>query len=192
MDEISMLQGLRDRDRDTYNIFFNELYPKVKFYCYEITKDQMEAEDIAVHAIVKFWERGTEGFKSMNEVRAFIFIIAKNRSFDFIKHKNVQKAHHKQLAYLNPQVQESTAELALYKMEMVNALLQEIENLPEQRREIFKLVYLQRMPRPKVAEKLNISLTTVHGHCANAAKQLREIFSEKELILLLLIVACQN
>jgi DNA-directed RNA polymerase specialized sigma24 family protein len=54
-------------------------------------------------------------------------------------------------------------------------------------------VYIEKLPRPRVAEILNITAGTVNVHCANAMKKLRKIFSERELAVLLVAVGvCAN
>lgn len=196
MDEALILNGLKAGDKKAFDLLYDLLYEQVCFYAEQIVKDEMEAEDIAIHSLAKFWEKGANDFENFLQVRTYIFLTARNAAFDYLRKVKTQKTVHRNLVYMTTQMEESIADLAdlaLYKVEMLQFLLEEIEKLPEQCRETFKLVFIEKMPRPLVAEKLNITLNTVHSHCANAKNRLRQIFSERELIILLLLAGlCPN
>ena len=196
MDERELFRALKAGNKKAFNILYDLLYEKVCFFSEQITRDQMEAEDIAIHSLAKFWERGAYNFDCFMQVKSFIFKTARNACFNYLKKVNLRKTHHQHLIYYTNVVDESAeerAELALYKAEMVQFLVDEIERLPDQCRETFKLVFIQKIPRHLVAEKLNISLDTVNSHCANGKKKLRRIFSERELCILFLLASmCNN
>ena len=196
MDEALILDGLKAGDKKAFDLLYDLLYEQVCFYAEQIVKDEMEAEDVAINSLAKFWEKGANDFENFMQVRRYIFLTARNAAFDFLRKVKTQRTVHQNLVYMTTQMEESIAELAdvaLYKVEMLQFLLEEIERLPEQCRETFKLVFLEKMPRPLVAEKLNITINTVHSHCANAKNRLRQIFSERELIILLLLAGlCPN
>jgi RNA polymerase sigma factor (sigma-70 family) len=193
MDEAQIFIGLKAGEEKAFNMLFTLLYAQVRFYVEQITKNESEAEDITMQSLFKFWKKGADEFQSFPQIKSYIFKTARNTAFNFIKRSKIQHTHRQNLTYLATEADEILSETSLYKVEMLQALLAEIENLPEQCRETFKLVFIENMPRPKVAEKLNITLSTVHGHCANAKNRLRQIFSEKELmVLILLIDLCPN
>lgn len=200
MDEAQILIGLKAGDKKAFNLLYDLLYEDICFYAEQIIKDekaaQMEAEDIAIHSLAKFWEKGATGFDTFLQVKVFIFRTAKNAAIDYIRKVRMQKIHQRNLVYITSDTEQSSSEqadLALYKLEMLRVLAAEIEKLPEQCRETFKLVFIENMPRPLVADKLNITLNTVHSHCANAKNRLRQIFSEKDFVILLLLIGlCRN
>lgn len=196
MDEALILNGLKAGDKKAFDLLYDLLYEQVCFYAEQIVKDEMEAEDIAIHSLAKFWEKGANDFESFIQIRTYIFLTARNAAFDFLRKVKTQRTVHRNLVYMTTEIEESIADLAdlaLYKVEMLQFLTEEIEKLPDQCRETFKLVFIEKMPRPLVAEKLNITLNTVHSHCANAKNRLKQIFSERELIILLLLAGmCPN
>jgi RNA polymerase sigma-70 factor (ECF subfamily) len=193
MDEVQIFIGLKARDEKAFNKLFSLLYAPVRFYIEQITKNELESEDITMQSLIKFWEKGADEFQSFPQIKSYIFITARNAAFNFLKKSKIQHTLQQNLTYLATEAEDMLAETSLYKVEMLQVLYNEIENLPEQCRETFKLVFLENMPRPDVAQKLGITLNTVHGHCANAKKRLRQIFSEKELIVLLLLIdLCPN
>jgi RNA polymerase sigma-70 factor (family 1) len=193
MDDKLLMSGLKQKERKAFNLLFDLLYPPLQFFTEQITKDPVEAEDISIQSLVKFWEKDPGDFESFLQVRKFIFTIARNAAFDFLKKAKVQQTYRKNIAYISTAVEERTEDQAFYKLEMMmQALHDQIEKLPGQCREAFRLVFIERIPRPEVAQRLNISPGTVNVHCAQALKKLRKIFSEKELVVLYLLAALSN
>ena len=193
MDDAQIFNGLKAGDKQAFDMLFYQLYPQVRFFIEKIIKDESESEDITQQSLLKFWEKGAGDFESFSHVKSYIFRTAKNAALNYLKKSRRQNTHHQHLVYLTSEAEESLSETLLYKVEMLQVLFEEIEHLPEQCKQTFKLVFLEHMPRPDVAAKLGISIDTVHGHCANAKKRLRQIFTEKELIVLLLLInSCPN
>lgn len=184
MDDDLLIKGLKQKDRKAFNILFTRLFPKVLYYAGHLTKDKLEGEDIAMNSFVKVWEQ-VDRFNSISELNAYIFTVARNASFNYLRKIRAQHNYETHLAN-QPTEEESLSEKLRFEVEMLDKLYQEIEKLPGQCREVFKLTYIKRMPRAEVAEKLNISLGTVHVHCSNALNRLKKRFSENDFMLLLL------
>jgi RNA polymerase sigma factor (sigma-70 family) len=189
MDERQIFNGLKAGDEQAFDRLFHLLYPKVRFYVEQITKNESESEDITMQCLLLFWKQGMEKFNSFEHLQSFIYKSAKFAAINFLKKERRQQTHHRNLYYLTSPIEESIAERALYKIEMLKVLYNEIDKLPPQTQQAFRLVFLEDMPRPQVAETLNISLSTVNNHCAHAKNKLRQIFSERELIVLLLLLS---
>lgn len=192
MDESLIFYGLKSGDEKAFDLLYDLLYEPICFYAGDIIKNDTDAEDIAIHSLAKFWEKGAVNFDSFQQIKSFIFTTAKHASFNYLKSRKVHRMHHRNLVYTTTITEESIAqqnEIALYKLERLQFLIDEIERLPEQCRETFKMVVLENMSREEVAKKMNIALSTVHAHCANAKNRLRQIFSEKELGILLLLIS---
>lgn len=191
-----ILESLKSGDRNAWELLYDLLFKKLYFFSMQLVGEKMEAEDIAIGSLAKFWEKGPHSFETFSEVERFIFLSARNASIDFIRKTRLTKIHHKNLVVTTGDFEESIAELAdraLFKAEMLQNLYDQIEKLPKKCRQTFKLVFLEKMPRLDVARKLNITLETVNSHCANAQKRLLQIFSEKELMILLLLLGlCLN
>lgn len=192
MDDTLLIKGLQEKDRNAFNVLFTRLFPKVLYYAENLTKDKFEGEDIAIHSFAKVWEESSR-FNSMGEVTAFIFTVARNASFNYLRKIKAQQNYQTHLANQPADTEENLSEKLRFEVEMIEKLQEEIEKLPAQCKEVFKLAYLQRMPRAQVAEKLNISIGTVHVHCSNALNRLRQRFSETEFFLLLVLLElCKN
>jgi RNA polymerase sigma-70 factor (ECF subfamily) len=187
MNDLLLIERLKQKDREAFNLLFTRLFPKVLYYAEQLTKDRPEGEDIAMNSFTKVWEQANR-FNSVGEIEAFLFTIARNAAFNYLRKIKAQHNYETHLANQPKEAEEGLAEKLRFEVEMLEKLYQEIEKLPEQCREVFKLAYIKRMPRAEVAEKLNISVGTVHVHCSNALNRLRQKFSEREFALLLLFL----
>ena len=193
MDDMLIMQGLKQGEEKAFNLLFDLLFPRLRFFTQQITKNQLESEDISINALVKFWEKGADDFESFLQVKKWIFTSARNAAFNYLKRTHVQETYRKTLASGLSEVEEKKEEQAFYKLEMMmKALEDNVGKLPSQCGEAFRLVYLEKMPRTEVAQRLNISPGTVNVHCAEAMKKLRKIFSEKELAILFLLTVLSN
>ena len=68
----------------------------------------------------------------------------------------------------------------------VNHLLQQI---PEQRREVFLLAYIEGMKAQEIAEQLDLPKRTVDSHLYLTLKYLKKNMSKKHFLLLLLVMS---
>jgi RNA polymerase sigma-70 factor (ECF subfamily) len=73
---------------------------------------------------------------------------------------------------------------------LLQALSEEVENLPEKCRLVFKYSREQNMPIKQIAEEMNLSTSTVENHLNKALKKLREVVKKlggQMLVLLVLL-----
>jgi RNA polymerase sigma-70 factor (family 1) len=193
MDDSQILEGLRNRDLTAFEQLYDSLAELVLYYTEQITKDKIEAEDITVHSFSKFWEQDLSEFDSIKSVRSFIFKVAKNSAFDYLRKQKVKHSHQRNISYLTEQQQEEyIMEGSRYRVELIQKVYQEIDKLPKRTQEVFKMVYVQEMSTKEVGEQLNISVVTVRRLCSDAIQKLRNKFSEKDLQLILLLLSLRE
>jgi RNA polymerase sigma-70 factor (ECF subfamily) len=191
MDE-RIVYGLQNRELEAFNVLFNSLYAGVQYYVEQITNNSSEAEDIAIQSFVKFWEQDLTKFQTIENVKNFIYNIARNSSIDFLRKQRVVEANEATISYLTDQ-EAYVIERTNYKIEMLDFLNKEIEKLPTQTKTVLKLVYFDNLTSREVAERLHISDGAVRNLCYQAIQKLRKKFNENELMILLLIISiCKN
>ena len=89
--------------------------------------------------------------------------------------------------YFSKVVETPEAELLLVEEDLIGAIQEAVERLPERCREIFELSKMEGLSNKQVAEKLDISVKTVENQMTIAFSRLR-----KELEWLLCIIFFQN
>jgi len=172
------VEQLKTGDHTAFTRLFKAFFHHVRFFCERIVKDEVEAEDIAIHAFSKYWERAQK-FSSLNDIRAFIYVTARNACFDFLDKEKARENYRQHAS--QTMMQEATQfgyELAMFE-ELYAEVVKEVENLPKAMREVFKLVFFEKVSNEEAAKQLNIAEGTVRTHRSTAIKKLRKIFREQ-------------
>jgi RNA polymerase sigma-70 factor (family 1) len=154
-----------------------------KTLCYfaaHLTRNQQQAEEIVSDAFVKLF-RLRQNFDSLTNIRAFLYITVRNASFNAIRQtKRLTKAQ-QELLYLM-QNEADHQEFDEIETSLLEKVYVEIELLPKQCRQVFKLIFVDRMTTTEIAEQMNLSRNTVQNHKARAMKLLRTAFLKKKLL----------
>lgn len=103
-----------------------------------------EAADIAQEVFVKVYERWGE-FETVENVKAFLYIIARNLSLDYLKHKRAE----------NNEIVEQTFLKEVTRQETFRILYNAIDRLPGQTRQ-FVLLSLEGNSVQEVGDKKGV------------------------------------
>lgn len=76
--------------------------------------------------------------------------------------------------------------------ELIRRVEEEIEKLPEQRREVLKMSVYKGMSYPRIAEVTGLSVNTVKTHMKKAYQDLREALSGQQVQLFLSFYLAEN
>lgn len=112
--------------------------------------------------------------KPVDNLRAFIFRIARNLAIDHVRSRDSRERHDQSLAYLYEVTGESPELIDLVAAdEELQTLNDAIQRMGEPRRSIFMKCRLQGMSYRDVAREHGVSLSSVEKHMAGALDFLR-------------------
>jgi RNA polymerase sigma-70 factor (ECF subfamily) len=151
----------------------------------QLTEDPMEAEDIVAETFVKLWNLRAK-FETDINIKAFLYITARNASLNYIRYRKTQHEHRKAFVYINEETfhpDEISVELNL--LEMIQKAL---DQLPPRQRQIMKMILFEGLTDDEVAERLNKSPKTVRNLRNIAINYLRLNLDRKEFVTTLLLV----
>jgi RNA polymerase sigma-70 factor (ECF subfamily) len=180
--------GLRSGDRSAFTDAYNQFYLSIYHYTKKFVDDNQLAEDITADSFVKLWKHAEE-VSAIQNVKAFLHTTARNACLDYLKAQRNHEQKEKEILYLTEQDTRNEFDLAEIKAEVLQYVYAEIEKLPEKCKEVFKLAYLEGMKVSEVAQHLNISEQTVANQKTKALKMLRLALSDKQWMVLLLLIA---
>lgn len=178
--EINIIGGLKKRHPHAMNYLFKRHYKPLCYFAWQLTGDKAEAEDIAGEVFIKLWRKHAD-FESLSNVRAFLYIAARNACFDYLKHIQRKNVSHAALLYL-AEDSEDYIQTRIARAEILQLILYEVETLPPVRRQIFKMIYLEDLTTAQIAEKLHITADTVRVQKARAVNSLRTQVLKKGLL----------
>lgn len=142
--------------------------------------NEEEAEDIVAESFIKIWER-RHTFEDITNIRSFLFVITRNACLDHIKSTQRKAVSHKEFAYLVPKSEEYI-QASMIKAELIQKVLDEMRNMPDAMKEIFRLMYVEGLSTAEIAKRLNITTETVRGQKARALKLVKKGFRKKGLM----------
>ncbi|MCK3685363.1 RNA polymerase sigma-70 factor [Maribellus sp. YY47] len=169
-EEKILVDKIRAGNELAFEKLFRQYYRPLCVFATRILQDYEMAEEVVQDFFVKLWER-KEGFIVDTSVKNYLFRSVKNLSINVIKHEQIKLKHAQQSI--------AEAEANDYKdhfleVDLELAIEKSINELPEKRREIFRLSREESLKYREIAERLNISIKTVEVQMGLAIKILRE------------------
>lgn len=185
MNEILNSQTIRDFQQGDEKIFrqvFDHYYKSLVYFAYKLTGSREEGEDISLRCFQSLFDR-CRLFESEHNIKAFLYVSARNGSLNYLKAKERDKHRVKEFA---ERIKDDEFLEYAYSIEtnVVAAIHQAIEALPEQCRMIFKLLYYEERTPAEVAELLQISASTVYVQKSRAVSMLRMKLTDNPLVIM--------
>lgn len=162
---------------EKFKLVFTTYFPAVKYFALTLLKSEEDAEDIAQDVFARLWTQ-PEIWAENEGIDKYIFVMAKNTTFNFIKHKRIEQAYQEQ--YIEKSLIEEVfqsddiLEPIYYKeIELIIRLV--LSRLPERRREIFESSRFRKMTNLEIAEKFQISVRTVEHQIYLSLQEIKKI-----------------
>jgi len=187
--EPTVVAAFRNGDQLAFREVFNAWYKPLYYFVNKLIDSKEEAEEIVQNSFIKLFERYAL-FETAANIKAFLFVTARNNSFDYLRSLKVQKE--KQQAFFEAMQDETFFQYEYeIKGELVEMVRAAIEELPEECRRIFKMLYYEELSPAEVADILNITVSTVYNQKSRAVKALRITLAEHPLVIAwLMFAAC--
>jgi RNA polymerase sigma-70 factor, ECF subfamily len=168
-DEVGLVRRLHAGDPEALTEIAQWLWAPLAAYAYRIVEDREAATDIAQEACMRLWER--RGRESPRCLRAYLFRMTRNLAFDLLKTKRTRR---RLLRLYQPSRHGPAApDEVLHRGRIAAAVQEAVQSLPERRREVFTLAYLQGLSYAEVGDVLGISPKTVQNQMSAALAHLR-------------------
>jgi RNA polymerase sigma-70 factor (ECF subfamily) len=164
-------------DESAFTVIYNHFYNHIFSYCKFLLPGLEDARDMTAQLFILLWEkRGT--LDSYKDLRAFLFLNAKNKCFNYLRDQKARLAIDKQLCDLT--LLEQKARLfAGIESELITHLQEEVEKLPDYYKNILKLSYFQGYSNQEIADMLQVSEKTVRNAKSIALKTVKVIFQSR-------------
>lgn len=154
---------------EQFEMIFRAHFSSVKFFINMFLKSEADAEDLAQDVFTKLWTN-FETWQNNDGKEGYIYAMAKNVAFDFIKHKRLEND------YREEQIKKSTIKdllgfsdplNSLYYKEMQLIIRMALENFPERRRRIFEMSRFNNMsnlqsPNQKIPDRKTKCVIKTH------------------------------
>ena len=161
-------------DESAFTVIYNHFYHHIFSFCKYLLPTIEDARDMTAQLFIQLWEK-KETLQSYTHLRAFLFLNARNKCFNFLRDQKARSAIDKQLGDFT--IEEQRAILfSEIESELITRIYEEVEKLPDYYRNILKLSYFQGYSNQEIAAMLNVSEKTVRNAKSIALKTVRIVF----------------
>ena len=177
--EQQLIQGLLSKDKGSFDMLFRSYYGVLVRIACDMLGDKQSAEDVVQETFIKLWDSGPD-LTINSSLSAYLLKMVRNRCIDFLRAKTREKT----ISIDHPEVQAQLHEIGIEKafdeelfstpLEIV--LQQAIDQLPPQCKLIFTLNRFDGCSHKEIAEKLQISVSTVKTQILRALKKITTVY----------------
>lgn len=169
-DESTLAARIRDGDREAFRRFYERHHATLFRYLRRRGASTEVAEDLIQKAFLYVWEH-RQRIDPEQSLRGYLFRIGYTRMLNHVRDtisRDTEATPDDHAASTPTPVDEAT-----YR-DLHEALDAAIEQLPERRREVFELCFVEDLTYREAADALDISHKTVESHMRHAFQDLRD------------------
>ena len=163
-------EGSQKAQFQLYKLYYKPMYS----VCMRIVNNTAEAEDVMQESFLNAF-RNMESYKNEVSFGAWLKRIVINRSLDHLKKKRVKLE----------EINEKTAQIPDYQMELKEVNMETVKNaiqqLPDGYRVVLSLYLIEGYDHEEISEILGISNSNSRTQFLRAKNKLREILKNKEI-----------
>jgi RNA polymerase sigma factor (sigma-70 family) len=185
----AFIQGKEEGFKAVYSLFFQQ----ISYFTYNLISNRQESEDITVTTFVKLFKLHQK-FETYNNIRAFLFITARNNCLDYLRSAKRRKVFSKDFSVMDmpeENLSEESFDTPLQNEMIQGAALKKIyeavEMLPGQCQLIFKMLFFDGMKTDDVARELSITTETVRSQKRRALNLLRLRLADNQMALAMIL-----
>lgn len=156
---------------------FDELYmryaPHVEAFAFCLLKNRSEAEDVAHDIFLKIWEN-RDSIQHVRSLRSYLFTMTRNAVFDRFERRHVRLRYERSYPSVGELVSEDLGS-RIASEDLLLIIEMAVEQMPEQRRRVFRMSRYEKRSYQEIAQELGISTKTVEYHIRTALAELKKI-----------------
>ena len=170
--------------KDAFRQLYNRYGSKIHRFALNYLKSEYDAEELVQDVFLKLWDK-RNFLDSSGNIKSYIYKVAVNSIYDFIRHKNIEQAFH-EFSMGKTEESDDTWEEVVYN-DMLAQIEQLMKQMPEQRRKIFKMSKEYGLSNAEIAKSLSLSKRTVENQLYRARTFLKDNLDRSSILSVLFI-----
>lgn len=171
-------------DKLAFEEVFRRCYAEMCGYAGHYIEDVDEAEEIVQDVFFNYWNK-REILDITGSVEGYLFRSVRNACLNYLKHIQVRTKFVQQVS-VNKEVGNHSNSIEV--LELQERIEESVDQLPPERRKIFRLSREEGLKYKEIADQLGLSVKTVEAQMGKALKFLRENLAEYLPVLLLIFL----
>ncbi|HJU45724.1 MAG TPA: RNA polymerase sigma-70 factor, partial [Chitinophagaceae bacterium] len=165
-----LLERLKAADTEAFEALYVHSRERLFAYALYLIKDEIAAQDLVQELFIDLWER--QLFRNIQTALIpYLTRTVHNRSLEYLKKEITKKNLKKQFEAIESDRFLETSRLE--NKELGKEIKAAIAKLPPMPAKVFQLHYIEKLSHAEIAERLNISRSTISNHMDRALKLLR-------------------
>ncbi|MDE7374061.1 MAG: sigma-70 family RNA polymerase sigma factor [Odoribacter sp.] len=182
--EQHILTAFSQNPEEGAKLLFQRYYKPLMAFTGSFIADQYTCEDIVQNLFYQFIRKQIYRRTAPETLSSFLFCSARNSCLNHLRdRKTFTDIEQMELQALEE-------EAVTFSPELVAAIRQAIEELPEKTRQVITSIIIQRKKYKETAQEMNISVNTVKSQLRDGLKQLRQQFPASLLFFFLFKSGC--
>lgn len=173
-----LLESPSSSDEEALGLLFQDVFcsyeKSLLALAYGLCKNKQTAQDIVHDVFVKLWEMRYQ-LHEIRSIEAFLLTMTRNKVMDHLR-KAASEARLREAIWNSMQGIVEDQQTRLEEQEYRTSLDRAIENLPDQRKTIYKM-RADGHNYQEISDKLNISKHTVKNQISASIKAIRKVLS---------------
>jgi RNA polymerase sigma-70 factor (ECF subfamily) len=163
----------KDGDESAFTEIYNHFYHNIFSFCKYLLPTIEDARDMTAQIFIQLWTK-RETLDSYKNLRAFLFLNARNKCFNYLRDQKARSSIDKEMGDFTSSEQRSIL-FSEIESELITHIREELEKLPDYYRNILKLSYYQGYNNQEIADMLQISEKTVRNAKSIALKTIKVV-----------------
>lgn len=188
--ERELLARIAEGDEAAFSVLYRHYARRMFPFLFKMTGSEDAAEDVIQNTFLSLWLNRVH-LAELENFGGYIFRTAGNHAYNLLARNLNTKKRETIAAGEAPGPQDTTSQEVLFK-EAQKLVNQAVSELPEQRKKIFRLYREERLSYNEIAERLNISPSTVRNSMAAALESIRKKLAALGLSLFFILFFCSQ
>lgn len=187
-DERELLSRIAEGDENAFAIVFRYYARKLSPFLLKLTGSETAADDVIQNTFLSLWLTRVR-LPEIDNFGGYIYKAAGNHAYTWLAKSRNQQALETRVAGDATGPQDLTSQ-AVYFNEAKRLIGEAINELPEQRKRIFRLYRDGGYSYNEIALQLNIAPSTVRNSVASALEAIRKKLSGEGLLIFFILFFC--
>lgn len=161
---------LNDGSESAFDLIYERYWKKLYNEAYKRLNDSSDSEEIVQDVFIDLWKK--RQVRQIDNLRGYLLGAVRYQVFAVYHKRRNLPAFEEPLDYMA--LSNDAADSDYLREELIAGIHLWLETLPEKRREIFRLRYLEGLSTLEIARALDISRKTVQNQLLTSQQSLRE------------------
>jgi RNA polymerase sigma-70 factor (family 1) len=166
----SLVSSFNKNHPDAFASVFNSYYESLCRFAQQYVHDHNDSEDVVQDVFTRLWANDFVVNANSN-IKSFLYTAVKNSCIDFLRKRKTEASRNQILEYKSQQDEYFFGQV--WRAEVLQEIVAEIDMLPDQCRTIFQKLYFEDLSPKDVASQLSISEATVRSQKRHAISLLK-------------------